>query len=175
MQLRRDKLTNYTRLEENFAGQICRPYQDGLRNCVENQPKWPLVQKEDPCMDLLKLAQSRKVKLDPIPLLTVNVSNSSLVSETTKSDHSDCDTIGYLFLNVLSSDGFGCGFLIGFWAYIFYVCVAYPFMMLIRWLQRYIRLGGKNRNSLQYTSVKEGLHDPCMSLTTTTGLDSTLV
>ena len=180
MQLRRDRLSNYTRLNKDFAGQICRPYQDGLRNCVEHQPKWPMVQKEDPCMDLLNFINLNESNLQPAIHLTNSTdplvigSTDPLVGNYTQTEPKLCETVSYLFLDLLANHGFGFGFLMGFCAYVFYVCVVQPFVILTQWLQSYVK-DSKVKSVANYTSIQKMPQGPCMSLSTPHELDSTLV
>ena len=159
--LRRANLKkNYAMLDDNFAGQICREYQDGLRACAESHITWPLRPLDgNICPMLLQYmrpnstASSTSLTTDSpssttpatdSPFTELSVAPSTVVEGQDRGSvvgalsTPACDGSGVLFMEFLSVYGIWAGFLLGLSAYVFYVMVGSPLWACLKRVRQYI-------------------------------------
>ena len=132
---RREGLQSFTKLKDDFAGRICYKYQDGLRECVENQSRWPMIESavSDPCVNILGLAQQyynvktndSELDVKASTVSVINTFDASLHQNSSKIEPNtdDCNIWGYQILNLLKDNEFEFGLLLGLGAYVFYVTI----------------------------------------------------
>ena len=142
-QVRRDKLQNYTKLEDDFTGRICYKQKDGLQECVENLPKWPIhgLDTKDPCITVLGLAQNH---MDPITAESIpeveNLEKQSANQTTSTLSFNDaiCGGPEMQVLTFMFAHEFEFGLVLGVLAYVFYIVVGQRLVSQFQRLHTYV-------------------------------------